>query len=839
MKAVGKKLSLPNETALDRIVPLVSLGLVAYFAGKSVADKRRAALELARIGAATPVALEPLAPAAVTNGKRSLRSRTKSMSRTRQVLFLMLLIGIVVMVAGGGTFATFSAETSNPGSSVASGTLTMSDQVNTTTACLSKDAATLDNYNEGGTPTQGSPCQAALVLSNDAPGVTDTSGSTNQTGGHGGYAILNIGNTGSIDASRFSLYSPYVNARLTTGITSGSVITPGQPSASFAVSNLEGPVAPGDTITLTSGGATQTFCESPTVGAAAGTNTLTIGSGYPLGSTGPCPAQVPSGSTTLNGAITNATSPITVTANASFPASGDYVIQVDNEQMLVTSGQGTNSWTVTRGYNGTTAASHSDKAAVTEVGPLLASSITNTATTLTVTSATGWPTSGSFIIQVDSEQMLVTGGQGTTTWTVVRGFNSTTAASHTGSPTSGAIVFRPAVVIAGANFPANGGTQGTSVKDTSSDTIGAPTTTLASTVTNATNPIQVAPGFSSNFPTPPFTIQVDSEQMRVTAESGTGNVNWTVTRGFNGTTAASHNAGATITGVPNTDCSDAQTNSSYQVNGSSYGTQLSFNSPTLDPLCATTLLWVQEATTISGTTYYYCWFGNGSKWGDQTNATYMIGGATDDAREDIYGQCRTPTTMSLNGITETAPNAGTTTFSNVDVGTLNGNIRNGDTITFTEAGNTMTCTAGASYWIGLNTHILANNLTFNSCGTSSPTSQYQFDSNATIKDTSAFNDLNSSNPSSTLLNFDTAHNAGSGSLPLLPLQSNLLSNGGAVRNFGATVQLGKSGTVGGNGVAPATRTFYVGAYIPAGSGSAQNAIQGLVSTFGLTWHIDQ
>ena len=58
-------------------------------------------------------------------------------------------------------------------------------------------------------------------------------------------------------------------------------------------------------------------------------------------------------------------------------------------------------------------------------------SITSGAGTLTVSSASGFPTSGQFAIQIDNEQMLVTDGQGTTTWTVTRGFNYSAAASHT------------------------------------------------------------------------------------------------------------------------------------------------------------------------------------------------------------------------------------------------------------------------------------------------------------------------------------------------------------------------------------------------------------------------
>ena len=71
------------------------------------------------------------------------------------------------------------------------------------------------------------------------------------------------------------------------------------------------------------------------------------------------------GQTTLNGAINSAVTSIAVTDGATgFPAAGSFNIQIDNEIMTVTAGQGTNSWTVTRGVGGSTAASHSNGAGV-------------------------------------------------------------------------------------------------------------------------------------------------------------------------------------------------------------------------------------------------------------------------------------------------------------------------------------------------------------------------------------------------------------------------------------------------------------------------------------------
>lgn len=71
-------------------------------------------------------------------------------------------------------------------------------------------------------------------------------------------------------------------------------------------------------------------------------------------------------STTANGAISSTSSTsITVTSASGFPGSGNYCIQIDSEVLQVTGGQGTTTWTVTRGFNGSTAATHSNGATIT------------------------------------------------------------------------------------------------------------------------------------------------------------------------------------------------------------------------------------------------------------------------------------------------------------------------------------------------------------------------------------------------------------------------------------------------------------------------------------------
>jgi hypothetical protein len=71
--------------------------------------------------------------------------------------------------------------------------------------------------------------------------------------------------------------------------------------------------------------------------------------------------------TTLNGAINASTGTVVVHSATAMLAAANFVITIDAEQLLVTVISGT-SLTVTRGFSGTAAASHSDGANVTMTG---------------------------------------------------------------------------------------------------------------------------------------------------------------------------------------------------------------------------------------------------------------------------------------------------------------------------------------------------------------------------------------------------------------------------------------------------------------------------------------
>ena len=281
---------------------------------------------------------------------------------------------------------------------------------------------------------------------------------------------------------------------------------------------------------------------------------------------------------------------ITVAANSAFPTTGEFVIQVGSEQMLVTNVFGgitadTWIWIVTRGYNHTAAVAHASSTAVVSVptttvvssAETTVASIAETAvvsiadTTLaqaildapaqgtkesiTVTDASqfvGYSTG--FVIQVDSEEMYVAGPVTGTTWTVTRGYNGTTTATHT----SGAIVGDTTITVADASsFPSSAGfaiwvddeeMYVTAMSGaTWTVTRGYNGTAVATHATGAAvSGPTITVADASSFPSSAgFAIWVNDEEMYVTAMSG---ATWTVTRGYNGTTAATHATGAVVSG---------------------------------------------------------------------------------------------------------------------------------------------------------------------------------------------------------------------------------------------------------------------------------------------------
>jgi Tfp pilus assembly protein PilV len=107
----------------------------------------------------------------------------------------------------------------------------------------------------------------------------------------------------------------------------------------------------------------------------------------------------------------------------------------------------------------------SDSAYKADIAPAttLASAMTVSQLTVPVASASGFPSAAPFIVKIDSELILVSGGGGTTTWTVRenvtgqpsvgRGYLGTTATAHSAAPPPAAVVQSQRVDVAKCGTP--------------------------------------------------------------------------------------------------------------------------------------------------------------------------------------------------------------------------------------------------------------------------------------------------------------------------------------------------------------------------------------------------
>lgn len=147
-------------------------------------------------------------------------------------------------------------------------------------------------------------------------------------------------------------------------------------------------------------------------------------------------------------------------------------------------------------------------------------SIGNFDTSFFVQDPFGFP-STPFVIQVNSEQMLVTNVAGNRFF-VGRGINGTPQSSH---PSSASVFeVRTSALTSSLSSPE--------------------TSSLGSTIDQAATTLAVSD--ASNFPVTPFTIRVENEEMLVTAVVGN---DLTVTRGVNGTVAIAHRVGREVSSV--------------------------------------------------------------------------------------------------------------------------------------------------------------------------------------------------------------------------------------------------------------------------------------------------
>lgn len=253
-------------------------------------------------------------------------------------------------------------------------------------------------------------------------------------------------------------------------------------------------------------------------------------------------------------------------------------------------------------------------------------------------------------------------------------------------------------------------------------------------------------------------------------------------------TDTSSNTDGSATATNNTNCYDQKTTGGTTT--ATKGDSLTFNPIVGNPFCSHLLVFLQETGTFN-----YCWYGN-------TSTAFSL----------TSGLCVVP----MIGVTLSTALATTGNITSLPIAsmTMNGNISIGDQIVVTSGTHTQTFTAAQNILIGTPT------VTTISVSTTPATSP-AFPIGSTVVDQTASNAMNA-DTTSTITNFDTLHGA-TGKIPLSPVTAN------GTTNAVAPVQLAHG----------ATRNFIVGVYMPAPAGTNQNYLQGLMSTFGITWRLDQ
>lgn len=125
------------------------------------------------------------------------------MSTIRKILFAVAAFGGVATAVGAGTFASFTASTTNAASTFQTGTLVLSDQKNVATACLSTGAGTNTDTNAN------SGCDQLFATTLAKPGDT-------------GFVDITLGNAGSINASALTAYRSQTCANTNSGTYNGT-----------------------------------------------------------------------------------------------------------------------------------------------------------------------------------------------------------------------------------------------------------------------------------------------------------------------------------------------------------------------------------------------------------------------------------------------------------------------------------------------------------------------------------------------------------------------------------------------------------------------------------------
>jgi predicted ribosomally synthesized peptide with SipW-like signal peptide len=127
------------------------------------------------------------------------------MSKGRRLLYGLLAVGLIGLGAGGGTFATFNASTTNAGNTFTTGTLYLSNTVNSGTTCFSYNDNASGANNDAGNSVAPNGCTSVINVTKN-PGQTAT-------------ATVTIANQGTIGATALDLFAPTACADVDPAVT--------------------------------------------------------------------------------------------------------------------------------------------------------------------------------------------------------------------------------------------------------------------------------------------------------------------------------------------------------------------------------------------------------------------------------------------------------------------------------------------------------------------------------------------------------------------------------------------------------------------------------------------
>lgn len=308
------------------------------------------------------------------------------------------------------------------------------------------------------------------------------------------------------------------------------------------------------------------------------------------------------GMTTTTG-VNNSTTTFPVAANSMFPASGNYVITVlaeganTTEQMLVTSGQGTNSWTVTRGFNSTAASAHASGAVVQMAQNIKVTFSTNSTDTISGVTTLGGQGMAGAPVAVVKRYNLTTASAGKTVTMTFSGIPTSDTYSKFWFDSVALEAQDPPTVVltnlhpweyAGGLFSTVGLVSGwnTNISNVVAEftdgfvqiadvytpfndrngtlqtalTSANATTTLNGSITSGSASVVVTS--ATNFPASgSYYAQIRAEGSNTTEDvlitAGQGTTTWTITRAQNSTAASAHASGATIFLRPQWTCNSS------------------------------------------------------------------------------------------------------------------------------------------------------------------------------------------------------------------------------------------------------------------------------------------